>query len=404
MYAAKLAEMKFVGKRLNPVIFSNLATANWFVAQKEKNKSSSCKLLLVRKNASQTLKPYPMTAFQFQSALIELLRRQTPKEKNLADELAVILNLNKNAVYKRLSGTTPFSLEDLVLLAQHYQLPMHTLFHPDSDFFTAEFSGFTAKTTPLEYLRLLEQEMEALRAASGPQVWCVTTGLPDFYYFYFEELTLFKFFIWERMVWNNPAWQERKFSLDMPEKAELLPLSKRLSHHYSHIPTTEIWNENVLDSLLHQVFYVVENRLFEKTADIAAVMNCLETLVSHLEKIAGDGKRYPPGGSPAGGAARFQLFYNEIMPHNIFLLVETEEDAVVYSVLDNPNFLKTSSPAVVSYVKALFEKLLRRAIPLGKKGEKLRQAYFHKLNSRLTYFEQQITALMTTGSIAQPVW
>lgn len=345
-----------------------------------------------------------MTGSQLQTALVKQLRRLTPKEKNLADELCDILNLNKNAIYKRLSCATPFTLDDLAKLAQHYLLPWQEIFHPGGQIFTAEFSGFTAKTSPLEYLHLLEQEMDALRTASNPQVRYVTTGLPDFYYFYFEELTLFQFFIWERMVWHNPAWQVRKFMLDMPEKAELLPLSKRLALQYTHIPTIEIWNEYVLDNLLHQVLYVAESRLFENLDDILLVLGRLKMLVRHLTVIASSGKRFPPEGSPADSAVRFQLFYNEIMQNNIFMLVERDGEEVVYAVLDNPNFIKTSSPAVVSYMKALFENLLRRAVPLSEKGEKTRQVYFHKLESRLAYFEEKITTILGTGNSKQPEW
>ncbi|MEK7255181.1 MAG: helix-turn-helix domain-containing protein, partial [Bacteroidota bacterium] len=91
-----------------------------------------------------------MPPAQLQSAIVQCLRNQTPKEKNLADELAALLNLGRNAVYKRLEGSTPFTLEDLEKLSRHFQIPWLALFHPGEPAFPAEFSGFAAPTSCLE--------------------------------------------------------------------------------------------------------------------------------------------------------------------------------------------------------------------------------------------------------------
>ncbi len=335
-----------------------------------------------------------MTGPQLQKALFQQLRREVPQEQNLVSILSDILQLSPNAVYKRLKGTTPLSLEDLTRLAEKFRFPFDSLIYPELQAFSGEFSGFGAPLSCLEYLRLLEDDLKTLRQVPAPHLWYVTTGLPDFYYFFFEELTLFQAWVWERMVWNSPAWQDQKFSFDHPDKEELLSLTKRLAHQYCHIPTTEIWSEGVLDNLLHQVHYAANAFLFENPDDIFALYRQAHLLIDHLEAIAGNEKRFPPNGaSQPENPAGMQLFYNEIMQSNIFALVETGEAEVVYSVLNNPNFIRTSDTRMVSYARSMIQKLLRRAQPMGRGGEKFRGIYFGKLRSRVQFSERKIKAV-----------
>jgi len=167
-----------------------------------------------------------------QQAIFDHIRRQVPPEQKLADVLSGLLHLQKGAVYKRLSGATPLTLEELAILAEHFTLPVHELFYPDKPMFMAEFSAAAAPVSVMEYLHLLDADLSPLAGDPSARVWHVTVGLPDFYYYYFEELTLFQVFTWERMVWRNPAWQHRRFSLDVPEKKEIMTLATRLAHFF----------------------------------------------------------------------------------------------------------------------------------------------------------------------------
>ena len=76
------------------------------------------------------------------------------------------------------------------------------------------------------------------------------------------------------------------------------------------------------------------------------------------------------------------------------LLIECEEIQMVYAVVDNPNFIKTTDPQMVEHTRKLFEKLLKRAIPLGEQGERYRDVYFEKLMERYLYFKEKITGML----------
>lgn len=335
-----------------------------------------------------------MTSQHIQHAIIEAIRRQAPPDQNLADVLAPVLNLNKNAVYKRISGITPLTLEDLTLLCQHFQLPFHQIFYPGAPGFVAEYSGFAAPTSVLEYLALLDRDLAALRQDPACEIWHVTIGMPDFYFFYFEELTQFQVFTWERLVWGNPGWKQVKFSLDLSEKENYLTLTKRLANHFAQLPVTEIWNEYVLDNFFQQLLYVTGSRLFSKKEDIRRLLACSEEMIAHLQTMAVLGRRFLPGASTSENAGPWRLYFNEMMKNNIFFLVKTSSEEVVYTVFDNPNFIKTSDPAIVNHTRSVFDSLVSRSVRVDSSGERFQDVFFEKLKARQQYFLEKILKML----------
>ena len=295
-----------------------------------------------------------MKGKEIQSAILEAIKLQLPQDQNPAELLGSILNLNKNAVYKRLSGHTQLSLEDLTILSQHFQLPFDKIFYPHQPQFKVWFSGFDSKKSSLEYLTNLESDLLQLSALTNPRIRYVSIGLPDFYFFLFDEMTLFQIFTWERLTWNNEEWQAKRFSLDNGDKEQFLKLTRRLANLYGKIHVTEFWSEYVLDNFYQQLSYVAESKLYEQEADIIKLLETSKQLINHLKKMAQTEKRFNPNGNPGNGAAPFHLFYNETMKSNIMLLIETQEVEVVYAVVDNPNFIRTSDPQMVEHTKKGF--------------------------------------------------
>ncbi|MEO1263154.1 MAG: hypothetical protein AAFZ15_30370 [Bacteroidota bacterium] len=335
-----------------------------------------------------------MSSKEIQQAIVEAIKNQLPADQNPAELLASILNLNKNAVYKRLSGQTQLSLEDLAILSNHFQISFDKIFYPGQPHFQVLFSGFEARKSSLEYIKNLESDLMQLSQLTNPHIKYVSIGLPDFYFFLFDEMTLFQIFTWERLTWNNPDWQAKKFSLGNGENEQFLKMTRRLANLYGKIKVTEFWSEYVLDNFYQQLTYVVESKLYDRKEDIFKLLETSEQLIDHLKIMARRERRYSPNGNPGDGAAPLHIYYNETMKSNIMLLIECEEIEMVYAVVDNPNFIKTTDPQMVAHTRKVFEKLMKRAIPLGEQGERYRDVYFDKLIERYHYFKEKILSML----------
>ena len=336
-----------------------------------------------------------MTSSSLQRALFAAIKKQLPNGHSLADGLKPILKRTKNAVYKRINGTTPLTLEDICLLSEHFHLPFAEILQPPQPTrFMADFSGFGAQTSATQYLDLLEKELSVLKDEKSTKVWYVTSGLPDFYFFYFPALTLFKIFIWERMVWGSEQWQRRDFKLNIPEREFILEKTKKLVDYYGFIHTTELWNEELLDSLFRQLLYVAESRLYTKGEDILQVCEATKDLIHHLEEMAYAERHFRPNENLKTNQKPFYLYYNETMQNNIFLLMENEKRREVYTVLNTPNYIKTGDDKMANYMREQIQQLMQRSVPLGKPGEKYRHIYFDKLKNRFQYYAGRISKLI----------
>lgn len=105
-------------------------------------------------------------------------------------------------------------------------------------------------------------------------------------------------------------------------------------------------------------------------------------------------KHFKPNGPINDIAAPFQLFYNDTMQNNIFLLMEHETRREVYTVLNTPNYIKTSDPKMTDYINNQIQRILERSVPLGKSGEKYRNIYFRKLKNKYRKYHEQIMRLL----------
>ncbi len=325
-----------------------------------------------------------------QKKIIESIKMQLPEGMNLAIALGDILQLNKNAIYKRINGATYLTLDDLGKLAQHFDLPMKTILYPEDPVFSGFFTGISAKKSVLEFLRITEKELEEACKIPDLHVKSVSIDILDFHPFYFPELALFLVYIWERMAWARPDWQTKKFRLEMSDHQQIVALAQRQANYYSQLKTTEIWNDYVLDDIFHEILYVVDSHLYEKREDIEKVLDATEKLVAHLRGMAYTGLRYPPNGQPSSKAKPFAIYFSELLRSNVFTLLESPFGGMAFSMMDNPNFIKTPDPKIIEHLSAAFERIRNRSVPIGKNGERYRDVYFNKLKERQRFFSEKI--------------
>ncbi|RMD98141.1 MAG: hypothetical protein D6816_16610 [Bacteroidetes bacterium] len=331
-----------------------------------------------------------MNAAQLQNLIVDFLRRTANPQRNLSEELAEVLHISTNAAYKRLSGYTPFQLDEVLRLAQHYQMPLGYWLSASDDRLLAEFSGFKAISSSLKYLDGVREELQGILQLADYRLQIANSGLSDFYFFLFDELTLFRFYIWQRLQWRDPEWDELPFSFDLPHKEELLTRVRKLLGYYFRLNVEQIWSESIFDSIYQQTRYLLEANLFRNPEDALVILRKLSELYSHLYEMAKTGRLFPPEGTVEQSAGKVKTFVNQCLENTNVILLEGGEQATVYAILDNPNFLKIKDPKICTYVKGMFERLLARSEQVSELGERSRRDFFQRLKIRMAFFEKEI--------------
>jgi hypothetical protein len=237
---------------------------------------------------------------------------------------------------------------------------------------------------------MTEAELLRAKCIAGAHLKSVRITILPSYIFYYPELTLFVNYVWERVTWNRPDWQTQLFKCDIEGNSKMLTEVRRQSDQTSCLPTTEIWNDYILDDLFHELLYVVDSRLYESSEDIEKVLAAIERLVSHLKEMARRGIRFAPGEAPIEDAKPVSYYYSELLRGNNFILLECNMSRMVMAMMDNPNFIKSTDPKLTAHLSAVFDRILYRSIPIGKNGERFRDVYFNKLENRYRFFAAKI--------------
>ena len=75
----------------------------------------------------------PLSTTNIQSVFLDQIRQVLPKNLSFPDELAEVLNVSRDSVYRRIRGETVLSLEEVKKLCVHYKISLDALLSPSSE-------------------------------------------------------------------------------------------------------------------------------------------------------------------------------------------------------------------------------------------------------------------------------
>ena len=162
------------------------------------------------------------------AALIEAIHAHTPQHSNPASLLMDMLNIGREAAYRRLRGEVPFTFGEASALCarMHFSLDRVVgLAATDKLSFQLKFKEFTA---PLEtYNEILERDIAFMReVASDPttEFATATNSLPAEFYGKYDNLNRFKLFKWlyQHEVGNPAVRTFREMHLISQESVRVL--------------------------------------------------------------------------------------------------------------------------------------------------------------------------------------
>lgn len=296
----------------------------------------------------------------------------------MVGELTRILSLSKDAVYRRLRGATALTANEFLELQRHYQV--HFGGESNSSLFKFNFAERDIKS-PGDYVDQLHERLERVKMLSNVHTLIANPGLPFFHEMIYPRLFAFKLFIYGSTCWNFPGWREMKFSPDVIDH-KVLEKARMLGEYSYSVPGRELWTMGILNASLDQIESMHMNGRFANDQQPIDLLDDLKDLVNHLEAMARHGKKFPPGGNPADGAAFFPA-QNELANNDNVILIESEQTAILFATFITPNFLQTSDAVVCDLTRDWFNVINELSTPLGAAAGKQRNWYFNRLRRKL---------------------
>jgi hypothetical protein len=323
-----------------------------------------------------------MTDTNLQKDLFNYIKASLPPHISMADVIAELLDISYDSVYRRIRGEKPISLDELKVLCEHFKLSLDQVLqlHTDKVLFT-DLEANGPVNNFKDYQEGLLQQLKYFNSFQKKQLLYLSKDLPVFYNFYFEDLTAFRSFFWSRSILNDPAFENKNFSLTNFDAAAYFELGQKIIQEYNQIPCSELWNYESINSTISQIEYYKEAGIFETSADLNRVVDSCDAMLQHVQKQAEKGCKFFPGAAEQG--ASLKMYVNEIILGNNSIMVELDDTKIAIINHVVLKYISTTDKKFTEKTFHNFQNLVSRSVLISGTGEKERNKFFRAMREKL---------------------
>jgi hypothetical protein len=324
-----------------------------------------------------------MTVTGVQQAFFNQIRNVLPQHLSIVDEVANLLDISNDSVYRRMRGEKPLAFEEIQKLSIHFNISLDGLFNLESDNYI--FSGKLVNATNFSfesYLKKMLNDLQIIQSFGKAEFYFLNKDVPLFHHFQIPELAAFKFFFFMKTILGYPDLANEKFSVDkIPES--LKTLGKKIAETYCQVSSTEIWNIGSVDSTLQQIDYYRDSRVFSKKEDLLKLYDAMDEITKHIEKLAATGYKYPIFHNESWKGANYTLYNNEVFLGDNTILVDASNFKIAFinhSVLD---YMGTRDTAFCNHIHHSIQNIMQRSLQISSTGEKERGRFFSQIRENI---------------------
>ena len=282
------------------------------------------------------------TPNEFQTQLFDEIFSSTKGKRKITSELMEVLGCSRASLYRKRTGTTPLTTDELIRLADHFSLSIDALRKN-----TEENSLVVVCTTlpPIKgyddidfYLENTRLNLNEAVIVPGAQLYFIAKEIPIYRYMDRPTLSAFRFYLWnlEHMRRNDRFDPSQAPNILFEKGRELSQLSRQLK-------VTEFWTLSSFDNLIKQIQYIKNMKLASDRL-ISAMKKELEEVLAEL--VIDIKKQQTAEGLP------YQMTLCDYLTINDGALLEiTDHHSVALFSYSSINYLKSSNPNIVDAFK-----------------------------------------------------
>lgn len=324
----------------------------------------------------------------FQEKFVAQLKSIVASHINLAEELADILNISTDSVYRRLRCQSAFTIDEIGTIAEKFDIPMESIFSTTKEHVSFNFNPLYNQTNNFHaYMEWYANYLSGLASIPGTRLIYAADDVPVLRHFNFPHLAAFKAFYWSKAVLNIDYLPNQKFNLEAIP-TDLAELNKKTAEAYSKLNCTEIWTNETLTSTLKQVQFYWECSFFESLNDLLLVLEDIRQMLIQMntecEKNESENRLR---------IGDFMLYNSEVMIGNNCVLVEPGNSQIARRVFlgyNTFNTLSTSDSSFIDETVFWMNNLLKKSILLTGSAEKQRAIFFRQMHEKLNQLEKSI--------------
>ena len=309
-----------------------------------------------------------------QEVFIKKLKSRVHKKLSFIDLISSILQINYDAAYRRVNNKTSLSLNETIVLAKHFNISLNSLYSvgEKNSVLVGKTQEINSAADLENYLKISCANLEPLLKKEGAHISYCANDLPIFYFLNNSKLSKFKLYSWLNLLDTNFSSSKIPFIRFKPETG-LLKAAEKFGKIYNQFNITEIWNENILNKTIKQIYHYTEIGLLSLD-DALEITSDLEKIIKKIELNARAGKRLDIS-SPSS----FTLYHNEIMSMGNNVLIKTADSKTAMSPYSLLSYYIVTNPETCDDLEKYFKKQLESSNLLSSTEDKYRSLFFNKL-------------------------
>ncbi|MBL7699210.1 MAG: hypothetical protein JNK79_13680 [Chitinophagaceae bacterium] len=329
-----------------------------------------------------------MNSADLQQIFFSNLKNVVPANISLVDEIAEILDIGYDSVYRRIRGEKPITLGELKVLCDRYQLSLDQVLQLNNDSIVFQAPGINNDIDFNGYLTGILAEFRYFNSFGVREMFYLCKDLPIWHFFLFPAIAAFKIFCWMKTIQNHPEYRHKTFSLSGFSSDEFYKAGQQILGEYNKMPTIELWGYETVNSTINQIQYYRDAKLFDKQDDFKKVLGSLNEMLNHLKSEAEAGVKFMPGASPSHSKVAYNLYINEVLLGNNTTIVNLENTLHCYINYNGLYYFKTRDPRFTSRSMRHFDTLISRSTLISGTGEKYRNKYFGLLEEQVNNLDR----------------
>jgi hypothetical protein len=325
-----------------------------------------------------------MEAHELQQHFFNHLKSVLPAHISLVDELADLLDLSYDSVYRRIRGEKPISLQELRNICAHYHVSMDQVLQLQNDTVVFQAPDINQPALPfIDYLRGMLAHVKYFNSFKDKKVMYLCKDMTFFHFYLFPEIAAFKTFFWSKTIQNAPHLKQKAFTLSEFSFDDCYAIGQDIIREYNEVPSVELWNFESINSSISQIQYYRDAGVFSNKQDFERVVISLEKTLDHLELQAEKGVKFLPGNSDAGHRASLEFYVNEVVLGSNTILVELNGSRTTYVTHSVLSYLIGKDVRFNEKAFSSFQNILSRSALISVTGERERNKFFRSLKDRV---------------------
>lgn len=311
-----------------------------------------------------------------QDLLLKAIRSKLDWKTSINDEVATILNISYDAAHRRVSGKSKFSIEETVLLANHYRISLDALFSQKGNIIIEKTIEITSLKDMLGYFKQSAVQIAELTKSPNSVLYYSAKDIPLFYFMDGTILSKFKAYVW--LAFLNQKQQNISFENFVIDKS-FLEHTQKLKRIYENVSVKEIWNDTTINSSLQQILYFYEAGLLNHNSAVALCKD-LKRIVNLIKEKC--------------NKPNFSIYYNEIILLNNNVLIEADEKLTLFVPYTLLGYFITNDKESCDNVHRFFNQQIENSKPLNLSGIKEKNQFFNRALRKIDYYMDQLNNRM----------